>query len=46
MDVIPDLSCALETVKKAANSNDLICITGSIFTVAEAKQLLANDLAG
>jgi dihydrofolate synthase/folylpolyglutamate synthase len=46
MDVIPDLSCALETVKKAANSNDLICITGSIFTVAEAKQFLANDLAG
>ena len=46
MDVIPDLSCALETVKKAANFNDLICITGSIFTVAEAKQFLANDLAG
>jgi dihydrofolate synthase/folylpolyglutamate synthase len=46
MDVIPDLSCALETVKKSANSNDLICITGSIFTVAEAKQFLENDLAG
>ena len=46
IDVIPDLSCALESVKKSANSNDLICITGSIFTVSEAKKFLANDLAG
>lgn len=46
VEVIPDLSSALETVKKSANSNDLICIAGSIFTVAEAKQFLANDLAG
>ena len=46
VDIIPDIPDALETAEKISNSNDLICITGSIFTVSEAKQLLANDPVG
>jgi len=43
IDIIPDISYALERAKKSSNPNDLICITGSIFTVSEAKKFLAND---
>ncbi len=43
IDIIPDLPYALETAKNSSNPNDLICITGSIFTVSEAKQCLAYD---
>ena len=43
VDIIPDIPYALETVKKSSNPEDLICITGSIYTVSEAKQYLAND---
>jgi dihydrofolate synthase/folylpolyglutamate synthase len=43
IDIIPDISYALERAKKSSNPSDLICITGSIFTVSEAKKFLAND---
>lgn len=43
IDIIPDIPYALESAKKSANPNDLICITGSIYTVSEAKQFLEND---
>lgn len=46
IEVIPDLKFALEKAEKTSTPNDLICITGSIFTVAEAKQFFANDLVG
>jgi dihydrofolate synthase/folylpolyglutamate synthase len=35
----PDIPTALETVLKNASANDLICITGSIFTVADAREI-------
>lgn len=43
IDIIYDIPYALQTAKKSAGHNDLICITGSIFTVSEAKQFLTND---
>ena len=43
IDFIPDIPYALEKAKQISNPEDLICIAGSIFTVAEAKQFLAND---
>jgi len=43
IDIIPDIPYALKSAKKSSNPNDLICITGSIYTVSEAKQFLAND---
>jgi folylpolyglutamate synthase/dihydropteroate synthase len=35
----PDIPTALETVLDDAGANDLICITGSIFTVADAREI-------
>lgn len=46
IEIIPDISYALETAQNSSNPDDLICITGSIFTVSEAKQYLANDPVG
>ncbi len=46
VEVVPELPRALEAAEKSSNPNDLICITGSIFTVSEAKQFFANDLVG
>jgi dihydrofolate synthase / folylpolyglutamate synthase len=43
IEIINDISYALQTAKKSAGHNDLICITGSIFTVSEAKQFLTNE---
>lgn len=35
----PDIPAALETVLNDAGANDLICVTGSIFTVADAREI-------
>jgi dihydrofolate synthase/folylpolyglutamate synthase len=35
----PDVPTAMESVLKDAGANDLICITGSIFTVADAREI-------
>ena len=43
VDIVSDIPYALKKAKKSSNPDDLICITGSIFTVSEAKQFLAND---
>lgn len=43
VDIVSDIPYALKTAKKSSNPDDLICIAGSIFTVSEAKQFLAND---
>jgi dihydrofolate synthase / folylpolyglutamate synthase len=38
VQVSKSVSSALQTIKGFSNPNDLVCITGSIFTVAEAKK--------
>ena len=38
VQVSESVSSALQTIKEFSNPNDLVCITGSIFTVAEAKK--------
>ncbi len=43
IEIVEQIPYALQTAKKTANPDDLICVTGSIFTVAEAKQFLADD---
>lgn len=40
IDIIKSIPYALQTAKNSAKPDDLICITGSIFTVSEAKQFL------
>lgn len=41
--VIESIPGAVREVKLKAGPDDLICVTGSIFTVAEAKEYLANE---
>lgn len=43
IDIVEQIPYALHKAKQAANSEDLICVTGSIFTVAETKRSLANE---
>ena len=38
VQVSKSVSSALQTIKGFSSPNDLVCITGSIFTVAEAKK--------
>jgi len=38
VQVSESVPSALQAIKKVSNPNDLVCITGSIFTVAEAKK--------
>ena len=42
-EVIEDIPKAIRKVKQTALSDDMVCITGSIFTVGEAKQYLENE---
>ena len=42
-EVIESISKAIRKVKQTALSDDMVCITGSIFTVGEAKQYLENE---
>ena len=42
-EVIEDVSEAIERVKIIAKPDDLVCITGSIFTVGEAKKYFAEN---
>jgi dihydrofolate synthase/folylpolyglutamate synthase len=37
-----NLSCALKTAMNLAKTNDLICVTGSLFTVGEARNFFAH----
>ncbi len=43
VDIIEPISAAVPAVRQMADADDLICITGSIFTVAEAKQSLIHE---
>ena len=43
VDIIEQVSAAVPAVREMADADDLICITGSIFTVAEAKQSLIHE---
>jgi len=42
VEIVDEVSQAVLTAKKLSKPEDLICITGSIFTIAEAKQSLEN----
>jgi dihydrofolate synthase / folylpolyglutamate synthase len=42
-EVIESIPQAIKKAKKTAPAEDMICITGSIFTVGEAKQYLENE---
>jgi len=41
--VSESVSDALQAVKELAKPKDLVCITGSIFTVAEAKKCFQHE---
>ena len=43
IDIIEEIQYSIHTAKKLANPGDLICITGSLFTIAEAKHFLKNE---
>jgi dihydrofolate synthase / folylpolyglutamate synthase len=43
VQVSKSISSALQTIKGFSSPNDLVCITGSIFTVAEAKKYFQYD---
>jgi len=43
VEIVEQIPYAVRAAKISANPDDLICITGSIFTVAEAKKFLADD---
>ena len=45
IDIIPNIKYALETAKKSAKPEDIVVITGSIFTVSEASQFLNNEIS-
>jgi dihydrofolate synthase/folylpolyglutamate synthase len=41
----PDIASAMETALSHATQDDLICITGSLYLVAEARELLLGEAA-
>ena len=43
VEIIEEIHYAVSIVLKTSEPEDLICITGSIFTVAEAKQYFENE---
>ncbi|GJL80105.1 MAG: bifunctional folylpolyglutamate synthase/dihydrofolate synthase [Nitrospinaceae bacterium] len=43
IELVSNIPYALRIAKNSAGPNDLICITGSIFTVSEAKEFLINE---
>lgn len=42
-EVIKSIPDAIRKVKQIAKTDDIVCITGSIFTVSEAKQSIENE---
>jgi dihydrofolate synthase/folylpolyglutamate synthase len=44
-EIIEPIPEALERVKQIAQADDLVCVTGSIFTVGETQQYLRNESA-
>jgi dihydrofolate synthase / folylpolyglutamate synthase len=43
IEIIEEIQYSVGIAKKLANPEDLICITGSLFTIAEAKLFLNNE---
>ncbi len=43
VEIIEEIHYALHTAHIISNPDDIICVTGSIFTVAEAKQSIENE---
>ncbi|MBW1916874.1 MAG: bifunctional folylpolyglutamate synthase/dihydrofolate synthase, partial [Deltaproteobacteria bacterium] len=43
--VIPELEAAIDQARKLAHPDDLVLITGSLFTVGEAKEYLSRSLS-
>lgn len=43
IEIIEEISYAIQTAIKLADPEDIICLTGSLFTIAEAKQYFANE---
>ena len=43
IEIIEEIPYSLNIAKKMASSEDLICVTGSLFTIGEAKQFLNNE---
>ena len=43
VSIAPDLGSALREARQRANRNDVICVTGSLFVVAEARDAWLNE---
>ncbi len=43
IDIIEEIPYSVGIAKKLANPEDLICVTGSLYTIAEAKLFLNNE---
>jgi dihydrofolate synthase / folylpolyglutamate synthase len=43
IEIIEEIPYSVKIAKKLANPEDLICVTGSLFTIAEAKLFLNNE---
>ncbi len=43
IEIIEEIPYSVRIAKKLANPEDLICVTGSLFTIAEAKLFLNNE---
>jgi dihydrofolate synthase/folylpolyglutamate synthase len=43
VEIIEEIPYALSTAHNISNPEDIICVTGSVFTVAEARQSIENE---
>ncbi|MFQ5671738.1 MAG: bifunctional folylpolyglutamate synthase/dihydrofolate synthase [Nitrospinales bacterium] len=43
VEIINEIPYALNSARRMVRPTDIICVTGSLFTVAEAKQFFANE---
>ena len=43
VEIIEEIPYALSTARNISNPDDIICVTGSVFTVAEARQSIENE---
>ena len=43
VEIIEEIAYALSTARNISNPDDIICVTGSVFTVAEARQSIENE---
>ncbi|MGV7222494.1 MAG: bifunctional folylpolyglutamate synthase/dihydrofolate synthase [Nitrospinales bacterium] len=43
VEIIEEIPYALSTARNISNPDDIICVTGSVFTVSEARQSIENE---